>query len=156
MKKILFVMALVVGLCLSTVVGNCALTHTETVTVTGTTGFAQLSFPNGLSFQFDDNLQPGEQLAVSWWIQNTGPCLLDVDVLVTKSGTPADHLVVEFKPDYKFRIAQLIYKNVGLVVRMRSDCPDWKQQQSFTVTVIFNSTVVPERTQWPGLKPDTY
>jgi len=145
MRKILLVAVLVVGLCLSTAIGNCALTDTDTVTVDGTTGYAELEIPTKI-FHFDPNLQPGEQLAVSWWIHNKGPCLLDVDVKVTKSGAPATYLVVEFLPGYKFDLAHCKWKQVALVVRLKSGCPNWKASQPFTVKVIFNSAA--KGTRW--------
>lgn len=147
MRKILLTMALVVGLCLSAAaVGNSALHDTDTVTVTGTTGFAELTIPK-TTFQFDPNLQPGEQLAVSWWIHNSGPCLLDVEVLVTKAGVPAPWLIVEFKPGYKFLLAHCVWKQVALVVRLKSNCPNWQASKPFTVTVIYKSKAVGTRWQ---------
>ena len=148
MRKILLIAVLVVGLCLSTAVGNCALTDNDIVTVDGTTGYAELQIPKK-TFHFDPHLQPGEQLAVSWWIHNNGPCLLDVDVKVTKSGTPATYLVVEFKPGYKFTLANCVWKQVALVVRLKPGCPNWKASKPFTVTVTFNSTAKATRWQSP-------
>jgi len=146
MRKLLLVAVLAIGLCLSTAIGNCALRDTDTVTAYGTTGFAELTIPTKV-FHFDPNLQPGEQLAVSWWIHNSGPCLLRVDVKVTKSGIPADYLIVEFKPGYDFTLANCVWKQVALVVRLKPNCPSWQASKPFTVTVIFNSNAVGTRWQ---------
>lgn len=145
MRKLLLVAMLIVGLSLSTAIGNCALTDTDTLTVKGTTGYAELTIPTK-TFHFDPNLQPGEQLAVSWKIHNSGPCLLDVDVKVTKSGVPAPWLVVEFKPGYQFTLAHCIKKQVALVVRLKPNCPNWQASKPFTIKVIFNSKA--KGTRW--------
>lgn len=145
MHKTLLVAMLVVGLCLSAAIGNCALTDKDIVTATGTTGFAELTIPTKIFF-FDPNLQPGEQLVVSWWIHNSGPCLLDVDVKVTKSGTPAPWLEVYFKPGLKLELPNCLWKQVALLVRLKPGCPSWQASKSFTVKVVFNSKA--KGTRW--------
>lgn len=152
MRKLLFVVVLVVGLCLSTAVGNCAIgqhgfTDTDVVRVSGNTGNAVL-VPQRLTFNFPPHIQPGERLYVAWWIDNRGNCPLFVSVAVT--GVPG-YLRAEFRPGTGFAMGPGSRKNVALVVTMPKgyNLPG-HQNRSFTITVTFTSRSVAHRFTWPG------
>lgn len=154
MKKILFAAALVVGLCLSTAVANGAsYTETESITFGGKTGYANLTVEDKVRFQFD-NLQPGEQLAVSWWIRNDSskPCPLEVKVSVgvTGEGGVVSWLDVDFYPGSTLQMGPGWQRNVALTVRMYPSAPNWTANQRFWVTVTFNSTVKGDRNESPS------
>ena len=150
MKKILLVVALVVGFCLLTVMGNCAsLEDQDVVTFNGTTGYAKLTV-QGVSFTFD-RIQPGERLGVSWWIRNdsSDPCPLEVKVSVVVTGSPKGYLTANFYPGYTLQMGPNLCRNVALTVTMDIDAPPWTGGESFTVTVTFDSTVKGDRKQNP-------
>lgn len=148
MKKILFVAALVVALCLSTVAANGGVDNewldTDVMTITGTTGSVELILqPVTLHF---DYLQPGETLAVSWWIKNTGKCPLHVEVMVVPNVTYVNPV---FYPGYSFDIGPNILKNVALTVKMNSWVHPSRQNKDFEVVVTFNSKEAGNRQETP-------
>jgi len=144
MRKTLLIVALVVGLCLSAVVGNCAVwTDTDVMTIAGTTGYAKLTVQD-VKLHFD-RIQPGERLAVKWWVRNDGPCPLDVKVTITGPG----YLWINFYPGLTFQMGQNLAKQVALTVQMPGNSPDSRANKSFTVTVTFKSTAHGTRWQNP-------
>ncbi len=153
MRKLLLVVVLVVGLCLSAAVANAVpgdlgFTDTDVVRVHGTTGNAKL-LSQKLTFHFPPNLQPGELLSVKWWIKNDGPCPLRVTVSL--AGKPS-WLIQEFLPGYSFEIGTGLYKNVALVVKMLQSVNQAQDQnRAFTIVVTFTSRSIATRWQWPSL-----
>lgn len=151
MKKILLVVALVVGLCLLATVGNCApvgWTDKDPITFTGNTGFARLEVQKKV-FHFK-NIQPGERLGVTWWIHNTGLCPLIVTVDVRVTGDPASYLFAVFYPKYTLHMGPGLAKNVALTVRMDKNAPDKTANKNFWVTVTFNSKEEGNKWEYPG------
>ncbi len=150
MRKILLIAMLVVGLCLSAaVVGNCAKgnlgwTDTDTVKVTGYTGSAQLTIPKR-TFHFTYRIQPGEQLVVSWMIENNTYCELNVTATITGPG----YLYFDLKPNKNFVMGPSTTKQVALVVGMPLWVRDYpgKQNKYYTVTVLFTSRTVARKWQ---------
>lgn len=150
MKKLLLIAMLVVGLCLVTVMGNCAsYKDSDSITFSGKMGFARLQVEKKV-FHFA-NIQPGERLAVTWWIKNTGPCPLEVkvDVRVTP-GSLAPYLVPVFYPGYTLQMGYGFWKNVALTVKLKNNAPNWTANKDFWVTVTFKSTAKGTRWQSPG------
>jgi len=64
---------------------------------------------------FSPNIQPGEQLWVSWWVKNVG--LSAVKIKVSLRGVPG-YLQVRFLPGLNFRLLPRVKKNVALSIRM--------------------------------------
>lgn len=148
MKKLLLVAVLAVGLCLSAAVGNCAVwTDTDVMTVSGTTGYAKLTVQD-VNLHFD-RIQPGEKLAVSWWIKNDGPCPLDVKVTFTGPS----YLWTKFYSGsgLSFSIGPGLAKNVAVTVEMPAWSPDSTANKGFTVTVTFKS--IANGTRYDGIPP---
>ena len=144
MKKILLIGALIVGLCLSTVVGNCAWNDTDTTLAHGSTGSVRLETKTNV--YFDPFLQPGEQLVVSWLIYNKGHCPLTVTVSLSGQ-YPFSGVRVRFLPGLSFQMQPYSQKTVALVANMSPIAPPSSQDQKFTVTVTFTSVQSQTRIQ---------
>jgi len=155
MKKLLLIVMVIIGLGLlattgsSARVGDLGFTDTDTMIVTGTTGSAELRVQR-IRLHFD-HIQPGEQLAVTWWVENVGHCPLQVDIAL--SGVPG-YINAKFFPGNTFQMRRGWRKNVALVVRMplTKNLPG-HQNRSFTITVTFTSRSIAHRWQAPVYDP---
>lgn len=139
MKKILFVVALAAALCLSAAVANGAVfSETEAIAFTGNTGDVDLTVQQKV-FHFKD-IQPGEKLAVTWWIRNDGLCPIKITVNVGVTGSAAGpYLVAAFYPGTILYMGPSLQRNVALTVELNALAGDGYAGKDFTVTVTFNS-----------------
>ncbi|GAI55880.1 unnamed protein product, partial [marine sediment metagenome] len=121
----------------------------DVMTISGTTGYAKLSMEN-VQLRFD-RIQPGEKLAVTWWIRNDGPCPLDV--IVTFTGPSWLNIRFYSGSGLSFPMGSGLAKNVAVTVEMfpSTSFTTEHADESFEVTVTFNSAA--NGTRYDGIPP---